>query len=548
MTETRTPEELFKAASELYKKGDVASAREHFEQAAALGDVQSIFNVALFCLNGIGGPEDEKRAREFFELAVSKGFHRAKHQAASLMAQGIGGPVDEISARALMEEVISSDEEVTPEDKHLLGLLLACNHEGPEKPEEAEDNRRARELFEQVLNEDEEHIRAKFFLTSMVYSGHGGPQDLKLARQLMEEIVAAKNSGEHDALHKYHLSSFLRRGVGGPKDEKLGRKLLEEAGSAGHVEALFDLAGVYWKGIGGPIDIEKAGEIYEQLGAAGHLDSLVNLSEMVAEADPARGRDLMQKAADAGSVKAKLRYGQMLVRGGGGRHDNRKGFGLIKEAAEAGLARAKFFLGVLLLISYNDGDTAEDIKGHIEEGKVWLKRALEPSEDFGTIYGLMKHPGETPAHKILSLDEFRETGKLAYLENTPEDVSPLNAQEIENLVDNYVNKVVSENERTSSKKSERQDPMDGAEQQKRQRRPKVSVKDPNAGAEENRQFVKMGGRVPGDLREEFLKMVEQGGYMNQSVALTEALQNWVDERKAEQKGSDHPKPAQGLRH
>jgi uncharacterized protein len=97
-----------------------------------------------------------------------------------------------------------------------------------------------------------------------------------------------------------------------------------KAADQGSTTAMVELGVMYGTGTGVPKDDAQARRLFERAAAAGNPRGTSNLAALTgaAASDPATGRALLQKAAEAGSAEAQFQLGLMAADGIGGPQDD----------------------------------------------------------------------------------------------------------------------------------------------------------------------------------------------------------------------------------
>lgn len=166
-----------------------------------------------------------------------------------------------------------------------------------------------------------------------------GASNLPAARQWLERASAL---GFTRALY---LRSRLARGAVGPRETRQAQPLLEQAAREGDVMALNDL-GVERELAG---DTRGAAELYQRAAKAG-LDVGRQNSERLSRAENPGGEDSLRRLrtlADEGDADALLALAQRYHRGDGVQRDFARAIQYYQRAADAGSARAREFLALI---------------------------------------------------------------------------------------------------------------------------------------------------------------------------------------------------------
>lgn len=180
-------------------EGNMAEARDHFEEAALNGHPGAQSRFASMCDEGIGGPVDQAKARRWHLEASKNGVLQSLNDYAWMCAHGEGGKVDHGEARRAMTEAAEA------------GLDMA------------QDN-----------------------LATWYREGFVLEKDLNLARHWYQRAAE-----QGIATCQEWMGIFLVNGWGGTKDGHEAIQWFEKAGPAGRLDSYFYIFAIYFQGEAG---------------------------------------------------------------------------------------------------------------------------------------------------------------------------------------------------------------------------------------------------------------------------------------------------------
>ena len=180
-------------------------------------------------------------------------------------------------------------------------------------------------------------------LIGEIYSrGLGVRRDLAMA---IEWYGKAAEQKAPEAM--FQLAMILHDGGEVFGDKARAAKLIEEAADAGHSLAQFNFAQMLVDRDPTAQGMERAVAYYEKAANAGLPDAQYAMAEVFRhgvggrDADLAQVRRWLELAAAQNHDTAQIELGAMLVEGGGGEDDEKKGFSWLMRAAAAGNAAAQ---------------------------------------------------------------------------------------------------------------------------------------------------------------------------------------------------------------
>lgn len=344
---------------------DPVAAMKAFEQAAALGDADSMIALAEMLAEGNGVPVDFDRARQLIEAAIAAGSERtgwrtlgdlyrdasgpnrnltkaaeayqkavylgdnaSRIALARLLAEDQSDPGNFDRARMLLEAAIANGD--VRGGSRVLGDLYRTADAANRRPAMAvAAYKRAAELGDPW---------AMIPLARMLAAGDGVPADFDGARTWLEKVVEA---GEPSAGYAALGSLFLRADK--PyRDPTKAAEYFQKAADIGNADAMIQLAELYATGDGVPADFDRAKSLLEAAIAAGEVaNGSVALGDLYRFAPPP-GRDiaLAQKSyedaiaiGDTGAMRA---LADMYASGDGVPVDFDRALALLQNAIAAG--------------------------------------------------------------------------------------------------------------------------------------------------------------------------------------------------------------------
>ncbi len=219
--------------------------------------------------NGFGMPQDDNKAAEWYRLAAARGDRNAMFALAMFALNGRAGPRDrEQSAKWLAAAAKLGH----PEAAYDLALLYV---EGQLFPQ---DFKRAAELLRVAA--DAGSPDAQYALGTFYKDGRGVPKDMHEAVKLWAAAALADNT---DAQVEYGIA--LYNGDGVARDEDAAAELFRKAARRGSPIAQDRLARILASGLGAPRDPVKVVKWHLVSRAAGETD--ITLDDFMAKLDAA---------------------------------------------------------------------------------------------------------------------------------------------------------------------------------------------------------------------------------------------------------------------
>jgi TPR repeat protein len=158
----------------------------------------------------------------------------------------------------------------------------------------------------------------------------------------------------------------------------------EDASKRGYVSALNDLAVLYDIGDGVEQNQQAAVDLLKRGAEQSHPLAMYNLAVRYrwgvgVRRDPGQAYELFAKSAEAGLLSAMVELGDALVRGRG-IHNPRRGAEWLQRAADAGSQRAKFLLGYYHYFGINGRTASMSIREDEPLALLWMGRTAEQGD------------------------------------------------------------------------------------------------------------------------------------------------------------------------
>lgn len=347
------PRSRRRATSKERRKGS-----ERWRKAAALGDADAAYQVALMHELGLGVEKDLALARDLYLSAAQQFDLRAQLALAKLL-----------EAESAIDEALfwyeKAAHQCSSEAEFALGRLYAGNSKLPSDPltgltwyarSAASNNPAALWTLGQLLSGEVHHlvaacfagaadrglVEAQFRLGECYAQGQGVARDPAMAAQWWAQ---AATQGHGDAAHA--LAIAYLDGVGIPKDEVQAAFWLEKAAVAGHAKAQWNLGGLYASGGGGVAqDLTRAFHYCQQSAEQGFGPGQATLGLLYHRIGKAGLSELwLRKAAEQGDPEACFNLAMLLRSDVGTAQESAFIIQLLADAAEQGIAEAQFKLG-----------------------------------------------------------------------------------------------------------------------------------------------------------------------------------------------------------
>ena len=344
---------MYNLAVILIETGEAPKARPWFEKAAALGDVAATRELAEVYYLGIGVAEDNTRARALYEVAAGKGDTRAKRRLGEIWREGHGVKADPTAARQWFQRAASDG------DTDAMRLLadLYLNAKGGDR-----EPKKARGLLEQAAEAG--NARAMTALAQLLLAGTVGDVDEAGARRWYEAAAEKGDEGARNWLAAHAPAAA--------PDLSKGEACDRAAGSRADPLRSVEFPPVE------QVDVKVAVPACEAAHAAS--PETLRWADQLARAYLAADRDLdaarvYRKAAEDGSAFAALWMGNLHARGlAGFAVDNARAAEWWLKAADLGSPNAMFNLGAIEFQA-----AASDPARAVKAGE-WFERAAALGE------------------------------------------------------------------------------------------------------------------------------------------------------------------------
>lgn len=338
---------------------DCTKAIEWYEKAAEAGAYSTLFQIGKMYAIGDGVEKDADKAKEYFDKYMKEGGESAELQMASVYEVGSLGEKDQAKAVELYQKAadagnvqamvklgncyfagtgVDKDQAKAAEwfqksaeagnERLYLDLgYMYLRGEGFEKDEE-----KALECFDKYAKHDGR--AGAYVLGSQYLTGTIVDKDLEKAKTWLEK---AANEGDKNAM--VSLAGMYLSGEGVDKSADEAVKWLEKSVDAGNAISLINIANIYAKGNGVDKDEAKAEEYIGKY--ATNADRMYSLGECYylgngVDKDDKKAFEWMQKASDAGSIRAAIALGAFYKQGLGVDKDEARSFEYYQKASDAG--------------------------------------------------------------------------------------------------------------------------------------------------------------------------------------------------------------------
>ena len=125
--------------------------------------------------------------------------------------------------------------------------------------------------------------------------------DYKTAKAILLPLAEAGDPRAMNLIGRMH-----ELGKGYPKNPQQACDWFEKAAESGYVSAQVNLSLCYEKGTGRPIDVERAISWTEKAAAQGDVECQIDLIRLYHQKNPDKAKEWGQRAANKGSVAARL--------------------------------------------------------------------------------------------------------------------------------------------------------------------------------------------------------------------------------------------------
>ncbi|MGW8392149.1 tetratricopeptide repeat protein [Pseudoduganella sp. HUAS MS19] len=233
---------------------DLSRSAKLLKAAAQLGEADPQGELARYYLYGMGVDVDYHEARHWAELAAEKGSQLAQENLGEMLFRGLGMPKDEARAVELFQQLVDADDQFV----HAKFRLAQAFLEGSGVPK---DPAKGVSYLIQVVSN---YRPAKEYFADLYAEGELIQRDDMLARERFDQCVA---SGSPPC--QYSLANILAEGPNGSADLIEAARLYGLAASQGDGRALNNLGDLYEKGHGVPKDYRQAMKLYQRSANAG---------------------------------------------------------------------------------------------------------------------------------------------------------------------------------------------------------------------------------------------------------------------------------------
>ena len=164
---------------------------------------------------------------------------------------------------------------------------------------------------------------------------------------------------------------------------RLARLAYDDAQQRGYVAALYNLGVIYEHGLGVDQSDEKANDLYRKAAEQGFPLAMYTWGLRLATGDKGVVRDDVQayewfaKASDAGYVPATFEVGRRLLYGNGVEKNPRRGVEILQHAADSGSVLAKIELGWAYIEGGYASDPGQNVNSNQALALLWFGRAAE---------------------------------------------------------------------------------------------------------------------------------------------------------------------------
>ena len=321
------------------------------DKAYALGNSTAGFLLADYYLSLANNDEQMKQAREIYQHVADLGNKDGQLKLAYLFERGLGGGVDLAAAQKWYAMAADQGQPVA---QYLLGHFYQLG--GLDKNPDYLEAKKWYGLAQST------YVPAAVAL-GFIYDTVDDDYDHALAG-----YQRAASSG--DAVGQFNAGLIYENGKGRPVDIKKATDLYLLAAAHGHVQAMVQLAGIYFNT---EQDQGEALNWYKKAADSGDRDALYQLglfseTGVAKTLNYAEAQRYYQQSAEKGNANAKLALARMYQYGLGIAKSPELALVQYKELAHLGNAYAQYQLGTY----YYDGDVGTRSP---TEGKKWLKEA-----------------------------------------------------------------------------------------------------------------------------------------------------------------------------
>ena len=386
--------------SMFYLYGDYEQSAKWLTKAAEQGDVDSMYNLGFFYLDGIGVEEDDEQALKWFKMAAEQGEPDSAYAVGLCYYNGEGTDRDYVQALEWFTKAAENEnpyacyylgsmyefgDGVDPdyekaadfyrraglqgmsEAQYRMGLFLEKGYGVEQDYSQAlawyhsaawngyEDAIRKLDVYEEMINilsgsvddylqaAEAGDAEAQYKLGYVYYYGLRVDQDFE---QAAEWFAKAAAQGYESPEFLYLYSLLFANGYGVEEDSDNAMKLLKKAADLGQAEAQYDLYVKYTYGIGVSPDMKEAQKYLEMAADQEYIPALYKLGETANMAgEYEKAVEWFEKAARQGDASAQYALGMMYMGGNGVEKDTQTAYYWLSEAADQGHSNARLILG-----------------------------------------------------------------------------------------------------------------------------------------------------------------------------------------------------------
>lgn len=350
---------------------NAAAALEYLLPAAAQGEAGAISNLGIMHIQGMGMPQDVTKGVELLTQAAAQNYRPALIALAQIYGTAKG--VEQNLPLALRYASKAADQG-DAKAMTLVGDLLMLDHQEEQayawytRAAEAghldamtklafacaeKEPRRAYELALEPAKQGD--AKACYLLGALFYTGRG------VEANLAEAVAWTRRAAEAgDAVSQFNLGVSYRDGKGVKSNADEAVRWFSLSAKQGNAEAQYNLADMLLTGPKKYRHPVRALELLRQAASQGHTNALYAMAQMLCDGegvpkDAAKGIAYLRQAVAQGSPEAMLKLAALLHEGHDLPKDNAEALRLIKKSSELGLAeQSKLLLGLLLI------ETGED--------------------------------------------------------------------------------------------------------------------------------------------------------------------------------------------
>ena len=345
--------ELYKADYEegrsAYAQGDYVTALNRYGRLAEKGVPEAAYELGKAYRYGNGAPENPELAAQWLIAAVSQPNSRRPHASyhlGTLFLEGEGVPRDPELARRLLQQAVENG-------YPRAGLPLARIYAAGLGVQQ--DVTRAHDLALQSAESGD--IESYLWLLRGYQADGILGADPQSASRLAAEVTAKlrqRIAEQQEPRAMRDLALIHYQGLGVPSDQGTAIRLLERAAQLGHPEYLGSFGEALMKGEEGFDRAPQEGLRLLRLSASRYWypEGMSLIAEAYRDGlgtrrDPVEAENWFRRAVEAGSDRAALEYGRMLVAREGDPEALQRGVTLLERAAQQDMPYAWSTLGAL---------------------------------------------------------------------------------------------------------------------------------------------------------------------------------------------------------